>query len=143
MSARGKMEAIPPYSHFQLTYTHLPGGFGHIYLVHTAQPVSGVTQHVLKHMAIHDEIMLQEVQTEINVMVRYLSHIVPLRFLALTIAYSASGCSFSFGSSWNPAILLALTESASWSPQYRQSHRRGHPYPHRWVTRGLHLDGVL
>lgn len=41
-----------------------------MYLVCTPHPINGTTQHVLKHMTISDPAMLQEVQKEIEVMVR-------------------------------------------------------------------------
>ncbi|KAG8883633.1 hypothetical protein FRB98_002883 [Tulasnella sp. 332] len=44
------------------------GGFAHVYLVRTPQPVNGTTQHVLKRMAVSDDIMLQEVKKEVDVM---------------------------------------------------------------------------
>ncbi|KAG9027687.1 hypothetical protein FRB95_007458 [Tulasnella sp. JGI-2019a] len=44
------------------------GGFAHVYLVRTPHPVNGTTQHVLKRMAVSDDVMLQEVKKEVDVM---------------------------------------------------------------------------
>ncbi|KAG8931863.1 hypothetical protein FRC01_000695 [Tulasnella sp. 417] len=44
------------------------GGFAHVYLVRSAVPINGTTSHVLKRIAVSDEIMLKEVQKEVDVM---------------------------------------------------------------------------
>ncbi|KZS93011.1 hypothetical protein SISNIDRAFT_96449 [Sistotremastrum niveocremeum HHB9708] len=44
------------------------GGYAHVYLVQSAQPVLGTTRHVLKRIAVADETMLKEVQKEVDVM---------------------------------------------------------------------------
>ncbi len=48
-----------------------PGGFAHVYLVRSQQPIGGTTSHVLKRIAVSDEIMLKEVQKEVDVMVTF------------------------------------------------------------------------
>lgn len=47
-----------------------PGGFAHVYLVHTAEPVFGTTHHVLKRIAVANEAMLNDVKKEVDIMVR-------------------------------------------------------------------------
>ncbi|KAG8913946.1 hypothetical protein FRC00_001233, partial [Tulasnella sp. 408] len=44
------------------------GGFAHVYLVRSAVPINGTTSHVLKRIAVSDDIMLKEVQKEVDVM---------------------------------------------------------------------------
>ncbi|THH26609.1 hypothetical protein EUX98_g7576 [Antrodiella citrinella] len=44
------------------------GGFAHVYLVRTAQPVYGTTHHVLKRIAVPNESMLTEVKKEVDIM---------------------------------------------------------------------------
>lgn len=44
------------------------GGFAHVYLVRSATPINGTTSHVLKRIAVSDDIMLKEVQKEVDVM---------------------------------------------------------------------------
>ncbi|KIM32268.1 hypothetical protein M408DRAFT_326890 [Serendipita vermifera MAFF 305830] len=44
------------------------GGFAHVYLVRTATPVNGTTQHVLKRMLVADHMMLQDVKKEVDIM---------------------------------------------------------------------------
>ncbi|KAI9066457.1 hypothetical protein FKP32DRAFT_1684401 [Trametes sanguinea] len=44
------------------------GGFAHIYLVRTAQPVYNTTHHVLKRIAVPNEAMLSEVKKEVDIM---------------------------------------------------------------------------
>ncbi|KAG9003784.1 hypothetical protein FRB90_011122 [Tulasnella sp. 427] len=44
------------------------GGFAHVYLVRSAMPINGTTSHVLKRIAVSDDIMLKEVQKEVDVM---------------------------------------------------------------------------
>lgn len=52
------------------------GGFAHVYLVRTAEPVFGTTHHVLKRIAVANEAMLNDVKKEVDIMVRsfYLPH---------------------------------------------------------------------
>lgn len=50
--------------------TTKPGGFAHVYLVRTDKPVGGTTQHVLKHIRVNQESMLNEVRKEVDIMVR-------------------------------------------------------------------------
>ncbi|KAH9854277.1 hypothetical protein C2E23DRAFT_66293 [Lenzites betulinus] len=45
-----------------------PGGFAHVYLVRTAQPVYNTTHHVLKRIAVPNEAMLSEVKKEVDIM---------------------------------------------------------------------------
>lgn len=45
------------------------GGFAHVYLVRTAQPVYGTTRHVLKRIAVQNDAMLSEVKKEVDIMV--------------------------------------------------------------------------
>lgn len=45
------------------------GGFAHVYLVRTATPVYNTTRHVLKRIAVPNEIMLNEVKKEVDIMV--------------------------------------------------------------------------
>lgn len=47
------------------------GGFAHVYLVQTAEPVYGTTHHVLKRIAVANESMLNEVKKEVDIMVRF------------------------------------------------------------------------
>lgn len=51
-------------------FTFSSGGFAHVYLVRTAQPVYGTTHHVLKRIAVPNEAMLTEVKKEVDIMVR-------------------------------------------------------------------------
>ncbi|KAG9126151.1 hypothetical protein FRC07_004670 [Ceratobasidium sp. 392] len=44
------------------------GGFAHVYLVRTPQPVMGTTMHVLKRMAVADVATLAEVKKEVDIM---------------------------------------------------------------------------
>ncbi|KAG8936358.1 hypothetical protein FRC02_002951 [Tulasnella sp. 418] len=44
------------------------GGFATVYLVRTPAPIHGTTQHVLKRIAVSDNVMLGEVQKEVDVM---------------------------------------------------------------------------
>ncbi|KAH8835591.1 hypothetical protein DL96DRAFT_1574847 [Flagelloscypha sp. PMI_526] len=44
------------------------GGFAHVYLVRTAQPVYNTTHHVLKRIAVQNEAMLTEVKKEVDIM---------------------------------------------------------------------------
>ncbi|KAI0673834.1 hypothetical protein C8Q78DRAFT_1019281 [Trametes maxima] len=44
------------------------GGFAHVYLVRTAQPVYNTTHHVLKRIAVPNETMLSEVKKEVDIM---------------------------------------------------------------------------
>ncbi|CDO73405.1 hypothetical protein BN946_scf185013.g39 [Trametes cinnabarina] len=44
------------------------GGFAHIYLVRTAQPLYNTTHHVLKRIAVPNEAMLSEVKKEVDIM---------------------------------------------------------------------------
>ncbi|KAH7105144.1 hypothetical protein BKA62DRAFT_437921 [Auriculariales sp. MPI-PUGE-AT-0066] len=44
------------------------GGFAHVYLVRTDKPVGGTTQHVLKHIRVAQESMLNEVRKEVDIM---------------------------------------------------------------------------
>ncbi|KAI0830886.1 hypothetical protein BC628DRAFT_1531622 [Trametes gibbosa] len=44
------------------------GGFAHVYLVRTAQPVYNTTHHVLKRIAVPNEAMLSEVKKEVDIM---------------------------------------------------------------------------
>ncbi|KAI1793054.1 hypothetical protein LXA43DRAFT_1081600 [Ganoderma leucocontextum] len=44
------------------------GGFAHVYLVRTAQPVYNTTHHVLKRIAVPTEAMLSEVKKEVDIM---------------------------------------------------------------------------
>ena len=46
------------------------GGFAHVYLVRTAEPVFGTTHHVLKRIAVPNEAMLNDVKKEVDIMVR-------------------------------------------------------------------------
>jgi AP2-associated kinase len=48
----------------------MTGGFAHVYLVRTPQPVYGTTHHVLKRIAVANEAMLAEVKKEVDIMVR-------------------------------------------------------------------------
>ncbi|KAI0652568.1 hypothetical protein C8Q79DRAFT_1005742 [Trametes meyenii] len=50
------------------SYTLPPGGFAHVYLVRTAQPVYNTTHHVLKRIAVPNEAMLSEVKKEVDIM---------------------------------------------------------------------------
>ena len=52
------------------TSSYFPGGFAHVYLVRTTQPVHGTTHHVLKRIAVQNESMLTEVKKEVDIMVR-------------------------------------------------------------------------
>ena len=52
-----------------LALTVVAGGFAHVYLVRTAQPVYGTTHHVLKRIAVPNEAMLSEVKKEVDIMV--------------------------------------------------------------------------
>lgn len=45
------------------------GGFAHVYLVRTAEPVFNTTHHVLKRIAVQSEAMLNEVKKEVDIMV--------------------------------------------------------------------------
>ncbi|KAG8986867.1 hypothetical protein FRB94_002393 [Tulasnella sp. JGI-2019a] len=124
MSSASRIPAIPPpqqaqrgtllpgqnitLKHYTVTVQrHISqGGFGHIYLVETPQPIGGVIQHVLKHMHISDSVMLEEVQNEINVMRILRSHpnivnltdsaIIPRRDgsheVFIMMAYADGGC---------------------------------------------------
>ncbi|KAK7058516.1 Ark- serine/threonine protein kinase [Paramarasmius palmivorus] len=44
------------------------GGFAHVYLVRTAQPVYNTTHHVLKRIAVANEAMLTDVKKEVDIM---------------------------------------------------------------------------
>ncbi|KLO07014.1 hypothetical protein SCHPADRAFT_923009 [Schizopora paradoxa] len=44
------------------------GGFAHVYLVRTAEPVFGTTHHVLKRIAVANEAMLGNVKKEVDIM---------------------------------------------------------------------------
>ncbi|KAL1951708.1 hypothetical protein VTO73DRAFT_857 [Trametes versicolor] len=44
------------------------GGFAHVYLVRTAQPVYNTSHHVLKRIAVPNETMLSEVKKEVDIM---------------------------------------------------------------------------
>ncbi|KAI5118386.1 hypothetical protein M0805_005848 [Coniferiporia weirii] len=44
------------------------GGFAHVYLVRTAEPVFNTTHHVLKRIAVADEAMLNDVKKEVDIM---------------------------------------------------------------------------
>ncbi|KZT27682.1 hypothetical protein NEOLEDRAFT_1176684 [Neolentinus lepideus HHB14362 ss-1] len=44
------------------------GGFAHVYLVRTAQPVFNTHHHVLKRIAVQNEAMLSEVKKEVDIM---------------------------------------------------------------------------
>lgn len=46
------------------------GGFSYVYLVRTATPVYNTTHHVLKRIAVPNEVMLTEVKKEVDIMVR-------------------------------------------------------------------------
>ena len=48
----------------------LKGGFAHVYLVRTAEPVFGTTHHVLKRIAVANETMLGNVKKEVDIMAR-------------------------------------------------------------------------
>ncbi|KZV96962.1 hypothetical protein EXIGLDRAFT_670609 [Exidia glandulosa HHB12029] len=50
------------------------GGFAHVYLVRTEQPVGGTTQHVLKHIRVAHESLLNEVKVEVDVMRKLRGH---------------------------------------------------------------------
>jgi AP2-associated kinase len=47
------------------------GGFAHVYLVRTPQPIFGTTHHVLKRIAVANAAMLEEVKKEVDIMVSY------------------------------------------------------------------------
>jgi AP2-associated kinase len=53
------------------------GGFAHVYVVRTANPINNTFQHVLKRIAVADRNMLAEVQKEVDVMVHITLCIVP------------------------------------------------------------------
>ncbi|KAF9469769.1 hypothetical protein BDZ94DRAFT_1151605 [Collybia nuda] len=44
------------------------GGFAHVYLVRTATPVYNTTHHVLKRIAVANDVMLTEVKKEVDIM---------------------------------------------------------------------------
>ncbi|KDQ63077.1 hypothetical protein JAAARDRAFT_147014 [Jaapia argillacea MUCL 33604] len=44
------------------------GGFAHVYIVRTAQPVFNTTHHVLKRIAVANDAMLSEVKKEVDIM---------------------------------------------------------------------------
>ena len=46
------------------------GGFSYVYLVRTATPVYNTTHHVLKRIAVPNEVFLTEVKKEVDIMVR-------------------------------------------------------------------------
>lgn len=50
------------------------GGFAHVYLVRTPQPVFGTTHHVLKRIAVANTAMLEEVKKEVDIMVSRRAH---------------------------------------------------------------------
>jgi hypothetical protein len=50
------------------------GGFAHVYLVRTPQPVFGTTHHVLKRIAVANAAMLEEVKKEVDIMVSRRAH---------------------------------------------------------------------
>lgn len=45
------------------------GGFAHVYLVNSDRPIYGLSQHVLKRVAVPDKDTLKEVRWEVDVMV--------------------------------------------------------------------------
>ena len=59
----------------------LLGGFAHVYLVRTAQPVYNTTHHVLKRIAVPNEAMLSEVKKEVDIMVTATTSSLPVRLV--------------------------------------------------------------
>lgn len=47
----------------------LAGGFAHVYLVRTQEPINGTDRHVLKRVAVREKSLLDEVRREVEVMV--------------------------------------------------------------------------
>ncbi len=60
------------------------GGFAHVYLVRTAQPVYNTSHHVLKRIAVPNETMLSEVKKEVDIMV--------IRVSLCLLLYALSTC---------------------------------------------------
>ena len=51
------------------SYPRSSGGFAHVYLVRTAEPVFNTTHHVLKRIAVASEALLNDVKKEVDIMV--------------------------------------------------------------------------
>ena len=63
----------------ELLMTLISGGFAHVYLVRTAEPVFNTTHHVLKRIAVANEEMLNEVKKEVDIMVTGIPKSPPVR----------------------------------------------------------------
>ncbi|KAI0783138.1 hypothetical protein C8Q75DRAFT_737106 [Abortiporus biennis] len=63
----GQMISVNKYT-VQVERYLSQGGFAHVYLVRTAQPVYNTTHHVLKRIAVPNEAMLTEVKKEVDIM---------------------------------------------------------------------------
>jgi hypothetical protein len=53
-----------------LTTLYISGGFAHVYVVHSTQPINGEHQHVLKRVAVPSKDQLKDVRREVDIMVR-------------------------------------------------------------------------
>ena len=65
------MRCCPP-----VIVTLVTGGYAYVYLVKTSTPVYGTTHHVLKRIAVPNEVMLSEVKKEVDIMVRLLYRVI-------------------------------------------------------------------
>ncbi|KAL5519560.1 AKL1 [Sanghuangporus vaninii] len=63
----GQMISVNKYN-VQVEKYLSQGGFAHVYLVRTAEPVFGTTHHVLKRIAVPNEAMLNDVKKEVDIM---------------------------------------------------------------------------
>ncbi|THH08480.1 hypothetical protein EW145_g2682 [Phellinidium pouzarii] len=63
----GQMISVNKYN-VQVERFLSQGGFAHVYLVRTAEPVFNTTRHVLKRIAVSDEAMLNDVKKEVDIM---------------------------------------------------------------------------
>ncbi|EJC98674.1 uncharacterized protein FOMMEDRAFT_128984 [Fomitiporia mediterranea MF3/22] len=63
----GQMIAVNKYN-VQVERYLSQGGFAHVYLVLTAEPVLGTSHHVLKRIAVTNEAMLNDVKKEVDIM---------------------------------------------------------------------------
>ncbi|KAH8111853.1 hypothetical protein DFH11DRAFT_1728982 [Phellopilus nigrolimitatus] len=63
----GQMIAVNKYN-VQVERFLSQGGFAHVYLVRTAEPVFNTTHHVLKRIAVANEAMLNDVKKEVDIM---------------------------------------------------------------------------
>ncbi|KAL5533626.1 hypothetical protein ACEPAG_86 [Sanghuangporus baumii] len=63
----GQMIAVNKYN-VQVEKYLSQGGFAHVYLVRTTEPVFGTTHHVLKRIAVPNEAMLNDVKKEVDIM---------------------------------------------------------------------------